>query len=910
MLRIIVNTSAASAKTYYNQGLAREDYYSQDKEIKGKWGGITSKLLQLPDEVEKQHFERLADNIHPIKDEKLTPRTNSNRRVGYDINFHAPKSLSILHSQTKDERIVKAFQKAVNHTMRQLEKEAQTRVRKKGENKNRTTGNLVWAEYTHFTARPVNNIPDPHLHIHAFTFNATYDAKEKKIKAVDIGNIKKNAPYYQAIFHNKLANNIQEIGYQIERNKKAWEVKGISKSLVNKFSQRTRQIEEQAKKLGVTGEKEKDKLGAKTRASKRTGLTQKEILQNWQNRLSNDDKIELINTTKQSPARSISEEHALSYAIENSFERNSVISENKLLTNALQYGVGSLDENSLTKEFKKFGIIKKSINGENYVTTRKILEEEKEMLNFAKQGRGKRKSLGNINFKPSVDFLNDNQKNAIDHILKSKDEVTIITGEAGVGKTTLMKEAVNGIKENKKNVFAFAPSAEASIGVLRKEGFINANTVSQLLVNKKLQEKTKDNVIWVDEAGLLGTRTMAKLFDVAKEQNARIILTGDTKQHKSVERGDAMRLLTDRAGITTPRVTQIQRQKGNYKQAVKNISQGNIKDGFLQLDKMGAIFEQKDKERYSIMANDYISATKGKNTAIIVAPTHNEGKEVTEHIRTKLKQSKKLGTKERNFTIQKDLGLTQAQKKNPLFYEEGMMVQFHQKTKGNFKRGQKVKIVDVKNSYITVETKNNIKAQLPLSEAQNFNIYATQDIALSIGDKIRITKNGFTDTKNRLNNGSIYQVKNFDKNGNIKLNNDWILNKDYGNFNHGYTVTSHASQGKTVNTVLIAQSSKSFNASSKEQFYVSVSRAKQNVKIYTDDKKALKQAIMRSDERTTATELLSKNKTKDYLGFIQRSKILMKGYVTRMADNFKNRIELYGKQSQKLGRQINPVRTR
>ncbi len=75
---------------------------------------------------------------------------------------------------------------------------------------------------------------------------------------------------------------------------------------------------------------------------------------------------------------------------------------------------------------------------------------------------------------------------------------------------------------------------------------------------------------------------------------------------------------------------------------------------------------------------------------------------------------------------------------------------------------------------------------------------------------------------------------------------------------HGYVVTSHAAQGKNIkHHVLVGQSSLSFPASSREQFYVSCSRARQRVTIYTDDKEALLEAIDQSDERVSATEFVN-----------------------------------------------------
>ena len=105
-----------------------------------------------------------------------------------------------------------------------------------------------------------------------------------------------------------------------------------------------------------------------------------------------------------------------------------------------------------------------------------------------------------------------------------------------------MREAVAAIESTGKKVFTFAPSAEASRGVLRSDaGFANAETVEALLQNEKLQAQVRGQVIWIDEAGILSVRTLARVADFAEKQNCRIILSGDTAQHRAVERGDALR---------------------------------------------------------------------------------------------------------------------------------------------------------------------------------------------------------------------------------------------------------------------------------------------------------------------------------------------------------------------------------
>lgn len=83
-------------------------------------------------------------------------------------------------------------------------------------------------------------------------------------------------------------------------------------------------------------------------------------------------------------------------------------------------------------------------------------------------------------------------------------------------------------------------------------------------------------------------------------------------------------------------------------------------------------------------------------------------------------------------------------------------------------------------------------------------------------------------------------------------------------------VTSHSSQGKTVDRVFVGQSSESFPASSPEQFYVSASRARESVTIYTDNKHDLLDAVNRSDERLSATELVNGLRQREVIALHQR----------------------------------------
>ena len=626
--------SIQDPKNYLTQHLDRGDYYAEGLEFSGQWQGSLAERLGLQGSVDKESFALLCDNINPLNGEKLTPRNAKNRRAGCDISFHCPKSVSIMYALTQDEQILSELRGAVADTMAEMEQNMHTRVRKgkeKNHDQNRRTGNMVYGEFIHKTGRPVDGHPDPQLHVHCYAFNCTYDQEEGRIKAAQLGNIIKDRVYYQALFHSNFAFRLKQAGYAIERKGKGWELEGIPRSLIEKFSRRTSEINEQRKELEKQlgrklNDKELNELGARTRKSKNKKLTSKQLQEIWQSKLSPHDKIALnkakLGIAKSKPS-SLTQNDCVDRAIEHSFERKSVEKESKVLAQALQNGIGELSPDAIKKSFKeKGGLIREKVGSDIVMTTRKIQQEEAQLVQMAKQGKAKYNPLLIGEYQFQRDFLNGQQRDAVKHVLSSHDLITIIRGGAGVGKTTCIKEAVRGIEMGGKQTFTFAPTSQAA-KVLQEDGFENADTISRLLVDPNMQESLKGQVIWIDEAGLVGSKAMNQVLQIAKRQQARVVLSGDTRQHSSVERGDALRILEEKSGLKPAQINKVQRQKNlEYRKAVKDISTGKVDEGFKSIDDLGWVQEWTDRVRYKKIAESYTAALKAKKSVLVVSPTH------------------------------------------------------------------------------------------------------------------------------------------------------------------------------------------------------------------------------------------------------------------------------------------------
>jgi ATP-dependent exoDNAse (exonuclease V) alpha subunit len=231
---------------------------------------------------------------------------------------------------------------------------------------------------------------------------------------------------------------------------------------------------------------------------------------------------------------------------------------------------------------------------------------------------------------------------------------------------------------------------------------------------------------------------------------------------------------------------------------------------------------------------------------------------MTQAIRAKLKAVRKLAADEYEFIQLINLQWTQAQRTDGRNYQSGQIIQFHQNV-AVFRRGERATVTAWDDHGVAVVRQDGKTASLPMDVAARFQVYESRQIALAAGDWIRITQNGFTKDEHRLNNGDLKQVKGFTKDGDIKLDNGWVVSKDYGNLTHGYCLTSYGAQSKGVDCVFVAEGSESFRAADREQFYVSASRFKEALTIYTDDKYQLLEAVRKSSHRPSATDLVSKD---------------------------------------------------
>ncbi len=153
-------------------------------------------------------------------------------------------------------------------------------------------------------------------------------------------------------------------------------------------------------------------------------------------------------------------------------------------------------------------------------------------------------------------------------------------------------------------------------------------------------------------------------------------------------------------------------------------------------------------------------------------------------------------------------------------------------------------LVEVAGKFITV----------PNKFLDRITLCQIREIPLATGDRLHLKANRKLSSGTRVTNGELVTVKRVHLAGEIELSDGRILDKSFREFLPGYAVTSYGSQGKTVDHILFSDSTIQA-ATNAQQWYVTISRGRRGVRIFTPDKEQLRENIARSGHRPLALEL-------------------------------------------------------
>lgn len=866
--------SAGQAADYYSQA---DDYYRDQGHAPTAWQGRGAEALGLRGEVTPAQAEAILNGRLPDGDRV----GGDDHRCGWDLTFSAPKSVSIAAYIYGDDRLVAAHDRAVSAALAYVEREvAATRIREDGQVKTEATGNIVAATYRHDVSRKC----EPDIHTHGVIANITQsaDGQWRSLEARPLYRIQTEAG---AVYRASLARDCERLGWDIEKTQAgdhpSFELRAVSQAERGMWSTRSRQVERELEKMGLTRETataEQKQIAALATRQSRADLDRDNLLSSWreQSRQAGHEPPELPQ------AREIDAgeyqrraESAVRQAVEHLGERESRYTERQIVSEARKIGMGSIDDQDIRAAVadlhrrgelvatttRQYNMIKGQREIQSGYTTREAQEIELRMLDTAGRAAGavqpamtaEASDAAICAQETKTGFaFNDAQRAATQALLTGTDRIALIQGYAGTAKTTsVLAASAAALRQQGYEVVALAPTHSAAKTLGDSIG-AESQTVAKFL-NSRPAPETRPTIYIVDEMSMLSARDMDKLL--SRTQGGRLAGVGDVQQLGSVEAGAAFRQLQTDSGLKTQVLDKIVRQKNDQLEAaVYDALKGDVQSA---LNKIDVREIDTRASRVVAIASDYTSMSReDRDRTIIIAPGRDDRREINDAVREQLAARGELGELAQIQALDAR-DMTAVERRRAGSYNVGDQLQAGRDYQSlGLKRGDMARVVavDVDRNRLTLETVTGQRKEIDPSGVTKLSAFEQRDMQIAVGD--RLVNRANTDN---LKNGAALRVEKI-ADGQIHVRDDaGKLHKlaagAMHQLDHGYAQTGHESQGRTCTRVLIHAESTRTNLQTQQNMYVALSRATDGAQVYTDDREALAAQIEReSGQKESALE--------------------------------------------------------
>jgi conjugative relaxase-like TrwC/TraI family protein len=871
--------SARQAETYYQEKYSQDDYYTEERRVTGQWFGRGAERLGLADQVSPDDFRAVLRGLNPATGEVLVPNAQGSdeRRAGWDATFNAPKSVSIQALVGNDARLAQAHRIAVSRALTELEGYALSRQH--GGHEWVITGNVVAVRFDHIAARPSQGAddgygPDPHLHTHVVIANMTR-RPDGAWRGLDPVEIYRSQSFATAVYRSELAREVQRLGYRIDvtGTDGRWELDGYTREQVMAFSRRRQDIEAAMARQGLHGAAAAQNLAHQTRRSK-DPRDEASLKAEWRERV-REYGIELVKP--HAYARRVPDqtkvEDALEYSVAHNTEREAVIDRRALEATALQHAMGKADLEQLRRaadgwerdaKLIRIGTTTNSPRGA--YTTSQMVALERKNLDLMQVGRGGAQAIasaGAVRAWAARRGLLPDQAEVAELTLTANDWITAIEGRAGAAKTT----TVGAIRELAEvygyKVCGFAPTTRA-VKALAEAG-VAARTVASLIENPLPEAQSKE--LWIiDESSLLGTGQVNGLLRKARDAGvARIVFVGDQHQHHAIEAGRPLYQM-QQAGMRVARLDLIRRQRDpELRKAVSHAANGEIAETIDILERLGRIRELGDTaRRYASIAGDYVAARAAGERVLVVSPANEERRQLNAVIRQTLKEHGLVDAREVAHTVFVNRDLTRPQRGQARNYDVGDIVRF---TRGSKKMGIEkgahavVERADSEAGRLSVVLNDGRRFEYSPKRLSGVEVFRAEQRKFAAGDRIQFRA---PERALGIANGEFATIVAIDqRTARIRGEDGREIDAAIERLRHidyGYASTSHSSQGATVDRVIVnVDTMRSAELVNRKQFYVSISRARNGISVYTDDHDRLDQVVSRNREKSVALEQVNRN---------------------------------------------------
>jgi conjugative relaxase-like TrwC/TraI family protein len=667
-----IGKMVARSGEYYIATVAngREEYYTGSGESPGFWLGEGARRLGLEGSVAPDDLRQVLAGVSPNGEILTAGRVDEAKRVaGFDLTWSAPKSVSLLFglSDPSTSAVVRGVHEdAVDQALGYLERHALSVRRGAGGQSIVGAEGLVAAAFTHRTSRA----GDPQLHTHVLVANVAegvdgvWSAPDARLL---YGHSRTAGFLYQGALRAGLT---RALGVRFgEVSRGMAELDGVPKALLRAFSTRRREIEHQMAETGATSARSAEMAALVTRSAKDAadaGATTMGLRKRW---LAQVDSLGLGPAVDGGPL-----DHLLGVeawrppttsevaqlldrlagsegltAGHSTFERRDVA---RLAAEALPRGSRVTDVDVLADRFMKrsdvLAMASIGRGGEIRHTTLEMLAIERSLLDAAsrlrKEGRGMADREDLVSALNHFPLLSEEQSQMVASLTSSGSGVEVVVGKAGAGKTLALAAARESWESSGYHVLGTALSARAARG-LRDGAGIESQTLASVLagIESGRTQLGASDVVVIDEAGMVGTRALARLVESADSAGAKVVLVGDPRQLPEIEAGGALAGLVDRVGAIE--LSENRRQRESWERvALDALRMGRANVALATYERAGRIHAAPTMaEAQHAMVERWAQEFREGRDAVMLAASRRDVSSLNDLARAELRRSGRLG---------------------------------------------------------------------------------------------------------------------------------------------------------------------------------------------------------------------------------------------------------------------------
>jgi Ti-type conjugative transfer relaxase TraA len=787
---------------YYETLATADDYYEEGQEPAGKWMGNGAKSLGLEGEIREGELLQGMQGYHPESGEQMAANAGEQHKPGWDATFSAPKSVSAIWA-TADEstrdQVQEAHQAAVQSSLDYLGREAvSTRHGQGGFEKQsiNDSGGMIVAGYEHSTSRN----QDPQLHTHCIILNTNEAGR-----GVDFDTRHKMSA--GALYRTELASQLQELGFQVERDGDSFKVSGVENSLVKQWSSRREEIEDELDKTGNSGAKASAVAALNTREEKQAEKRE-DLFSRWaeegEKHGTTAERAEELKELEEPEEKA--EMKTGEQIMEDLTQNKSTVSKLQIRAAVAVESQGFLN----AQEAEEF--TEELVNSENVIelgaakeqgdhvqagaryTTQEVIDLEVDMLDRSERmDENKNHKVSEGSLEKSFDnnpSLSEEQREAVEYITQDSGAISVMQGRAGAGKSFTLGAVKEAFEEDGFEVIGTAVSNAASKNLESEAGIESKNTtLLQIEIENGKIELTENTVLVVDEAGMQSTRQTAQLLEMAEEAGAKVVLVGDSNQLQAIESGAPMRAIGEQVGqaeLSTSR-----RQNSERGTEIANhFRDGEAGEALAMLDEDGHFHVSEDHEDViEQIANAYLNDIEEGKSSIVVAASRKEVGQLNNAIRQQMKENGEL--EEEGINVATSTGRRE--------FAENDQVIFGEKFYFGGRNNDDKSVWNGARGTITETGENSLKVKLE---------HSAETVEVDL--------------------------------------------EEFNKLDHGYATTVHKAQGATVDTAHVLAG----EMTGKEWSYVAGSRHRESVDIYTTEENAeeLEKDMSKSQAKDMATD--------------------------------------------------------